>query len=654
MVVRARLERNGDLAQIVMAGALQAPRGAGFDPALRSDLAQSLKDAIAEPGLTAIVLSAGDGGWPVAADPAQDYRTDTGGYALADIAAMIAASEVPVIAFLEGLVVGGGLALAQAAYLRVAHPDTRFAAPEFGLGFLPGGGGLVRLARRIGVDPAMDFVTSGRVLGADAALRAGLCDSVMPQIDAAILQTSAPRALVAAETDSSINSLTRLRARPSQGALAAITERALDVVEAAFLLPVEKAITFEGMACADLLADEISQALRHVLTARRRAGRLAGVAPEQVAEITRLALWNPSERLVYALLGQGMTIELGASDPARLEQILHVVVEAQRADVAAGRLTEAHRVAAWDRLTAVAGIADFSSAQMVLATPRPGEVSALRARFAAEPGVLALEGLRQLQPGELRFNRNAALAEVSGDAENPAMLVTLAGLFRTERDLVVHADGLAASLETAFWLGAERMVMAGATPAAVDAALTAWGFAEGPFARLDRRGLPAAFAQFNAQDGRAGAYLNWLGLEGRIGRAAGKGVWLYDDPGAAHIWPGEAEELQALRREAGIVAQLLSPQDIVTRCLAELARAGTGALQQARVHRAGDVDLVAISALGFPRHRGGPLFQADRRGLLTVRKSLRAIADQDGPAPDTLWDVMIRNGRRFAELDTLV
>ncbi|RWR14704.1 enoyl-CoA hydratase/isomerase family protein [Paenirhodobacter populi] len=650
MAERAKLTRDGAWARIVMAGRQEAPRGAGFDPALRADLQRAFTEALAGTSLRAIVLRAGEGGWPVAADPAQDYLAQADAPTLAGLAAMIARSPVPVIALMDGLVAGGALALAQAADLRIARPGTRFAAPEFGLGFVPGGGGMVRLARRIGVEPALEFVTSGQVLRTEAAHRLGLCDTVATGITADLPDDIAPRAAAIAEPQAYIDSLARLRSQPRQGPQAEVMARLLDVCEAAVLLPEEEAITFEGVACADLIAGEMSQALRHVLAARRRAVRLAGTGPGATAQITRLALWNPSERLTHALVERGVSVEIGASEPARLEQILQVVARAQHAAVAAGHLTEQQRAAAWDRLTPVAGIADFSPAQMVLAAPRPGEVAALRTHFAAGEGVLALEGVRQREAGELQFSRAAALAEVTGGPETDAALQALAGILRAERDLVIHAEGLSASFETTFWLAAERMVMAGATPAAVDAALTAWGFAEGPFARLDRRGLPAAFAQFNARDGRAGAYLNWLGLEGRTGRAAGKGVWLYGEAGA-RIWPEEEEELRALRREAGITPQALAPQEIVARILAELARAGADALQQGRAHRAGDVDLVAISVLGFPRHRGGPLFQADRAGLLAVRKRLRALADESAPAPDTLWDVLIRNGRRFAELD---
>ena len=45
------------------------------------------------------------------------------------------------------------------------------------------------------------------------------------------------------------------------------------------------------------------------------------------------------------------------------------------------------------------------------------------------------------------------------------------------------------------------------------------------------------------------------------------------------------------------------------------------------------------------------MFQADLAGLIATRKRLRVLAEAGAPAPVTLWDVMIRNGKRWADLN---
>lgn len=74
--------------------------------------------------------------------------------------------RVPVIAALQGAVIGGGLELACAAHIRVAEPSAYFALPEGQRGIFVGGGGSVRLPRLIGVPRMVDMMLTGRVYSA--------------------------------------------------------------------------------------------------------------------------------------------------------------------------------------------------------------------------------------------------------------------------------------------------------------------------------------------------------------------------------------------------------------------------------------------------------------------------------------------------------
>src|ERR671910_1439977 len=74
--------------------------------------------------------------------------------------------RVPVIAALQGAVIGGGLELACAAHIRVAEPSAYFALPEGQRGIFVGGGGSVRLPRLIGVARMTDMMLTGRVYSA--------------------------------------------------------------------------------------------------------------------------------------------------------------------------------------------------------------------------------------------------------------------------------------------------------------------------------------------------------------------------------------------------------------------------------------------------------------------------------------------------------
>lgn len=71
---------------------------------------------------------------------------------------------------------GGGLELAMACDLILAHDNAKFAQSEAALGFIPGWGGSLRLPERIGLPRAKQLFFTGRMLDADTAVAWGLAD----------------------------------------------------------------------------------------------------------------------------------------------------------------------------------------------------------------------------------------------------------------------------------------------------------------------------------------------------------------------------------------------------------------------------------------------------------------------------------------------
>jgi len=88
-------------------------------------------------------------------------------------------SEIPVIAVLQGAVIGGGLELAAAAHIRVAERSAYYALPEAGLGIFVGGGGAVRIPRLIGAARMVDMMLTGRTYGAEEGVPLGFSQYVV-------------------------------------------------------------------------------------------------------------------------------------------------------------------------------------------------------------------------------------------------------------------------------------------------------------------------------------------------------------------------------------------------------------------------------------------------------------------------------------------
>jgi len=89
----------------------------------------------------------------------------------------------PVIAALNGLVIGGGLELAIACDLLIAADHVEFALPEMPLGIVPDAGALQRLPRRLPHNIAMEMFFLGRRMGAAEAAHYGLVNKVVPYDD---------------------------------------------------------------------------------------------------------------------------------------------------------------------------------------------------------------------------------------------------------------------------------------------------------------------------------------------------------------------------------------------------------------------------------------------------------------------------------------
>ena len=89
-------------------------------------------------------------------------------------AAAIEALPVPVIACVDGFALGGGLEIALACDLIYATEASSFGQPEVKLGLIPGFGGTVRLPRAVGLARAKELIYSGRRIGTDEAVSAGL------------------------------------------------------------------------------------------------------------------------------------------------------------------------------------------------------------------------------------------------------------------------------------------------------------------------------------------------------------------------------------------------------------------------------------------------------------------------------------------------
>lgn len=91
--------------------------------------------------------------------------------------------DKPVVAAINGPAVGGGIALALAADIRIASEKASFALPFSRRGLVPDGGTSWLITRVVGLARAYELALTGRTVDAEEAFRIGIVNRVVPHKD---------------------------------------------------------------------------------------------------------------------------------------------------------------------------------------------------------------------------------------------------------------------------------------------------------------------------------------------------------------------------------------------------------------------------------------------------------------------------------------
>jgi 3-hydroxyacyl-CoA dehydrogenase len=183
----------------------------------------------------------------------------------------------------------------------------------------------------------------------------------------------------------------------------------------------------------------------------------------------------------------------------------------------------------------------------------------------------------------------------------------------------------------------EFMLEEGAYPEEIDAALTDFGFAMGPFAVSDMSGLDIAWRMRQrlaaTRDPRA-RYVDiadQLCESGRLGQKTGAGWYRYEE-GSRQGLPDA--KVQALIEQAsatkGFTRRHFAPAEIVERVLLTIVNEAALLLEEGIAARASDIDLVLVNGYGFPNYEGGPLFWAGHQDRGRLIEQLGQVATLTG------------------------
>lgn len=599
MTDAVRVERRGAVLLLILA---QRPVNALSQP-LRATLSAALH-AVADSDLQAVVICSDLAVFSAGAEGSELGKA-TAAPGLSALCAQIEDFPKPVIVALNGNTLGAGSELALAAHGRIASPAAHLGLPQIGFGLVPEAGATQRLPRLVGAAAALKLLLEPVPLSAAQALTIGLLDQVaegdlraqacaFAERMAAALNGAAP--LKTSERRDGLRdgkayqaAIAAARARYAASPLPAPL-RLIDCVEAAQLLPLEQGLAFESSVYAALVATPEAQGLRHAFAAERRALVLpAPLAGFGAVNLASLAVWGAAEPAAE-LVGQALAAGLRVS----------LVDPSREALVAALQKIASRQEAAVaaGRLTPAARDADW--ARLSTGSDAIGAVDLVLKNADTMPALL--------DPAVPVIALAALPARAAGARVGLSMAL---------------ASGLAAELAA----GPEASVSVQALGVALGRRLGWKMLFTGPGGPMDRRlraALSASIAQLEAEGLPRATIAAALG-------SYGIGV------GARGPLPAPPPESKR----------------VLDACLAALANQSARLISEGVARRPADVDAAAVLNGMFPRWQGGPLFQADRRGLLVVRADLKRRAESAPQiyAPDPLFDRLIADGRDFAALN---
>jgi len=169
-------------------------------PPMAADLARICREVDADDAVRAVLIRGGGERAFSAGSDLNALAGDRGVWEFRnriEYAAVVRDITKPVVAHLQGWVLGGGLEIALAADVRIAGRSAKLGAPEVTRGWVGGGGASQILPRIVGVGRAMQLLLSGEPVSAERALAMGLVQEVLDDADAGARATAFVASLAA-------------------------------------------------------------------------------------------------------------------------------------------------------------------------------------------------------------------------------------------------------------------------------------------------------------------------------------------------------------------------------------------------------------------------------------------------------------------------
>ena len=585
----------------------------------------------------------------------------------------------PTVALIDGNCLGGGteLALSMDDRLVAATPQTQVGLPEVKLGLIPGWGGTQRLPRLIGLNPAIEMITTGESASAEKAVALGLAFDVVP---ADRLVEEGSRRIEYLQQSGEWTRRRQQLAQPlgldqdelmfafavAEGLIKSKTKGqypapllALKAIREGCNLPLDEGLKAEQKAAGELFGSPILGNLIAIFFMKNRLARDPGVSdpnvtPRAVNRVGVLGAGLMGAGIAAAHARSGTRTAMVDVDDARIKDGLQRASDVVMSRIKIGRATPqdlAHMLALLSTSTTESIFAE-SDVVIEAVTENPAiKTEAYRklagvlrddAILASNTSTISITKLAQAAPHPERFvgmhffnpvDRMELVEVIRGEKTSDETIATVVALAKRIRKTPIVVRDCAGFLVNRVLMPymneALLLLQEGVSMEAIDRAATRFGMPMGPLALTDLVGLGTACY---AGKLLAGAYPDRVVtspiLEEML-RAGGA-----DHASALRFWTSKGKQAKPEPNPAvaAIIAKhrsgdhAMDEAEITDRLFFPMLLEATRVLEEGIVREPGDVDMGLILGIGFPPFRGGILRWCDTVGAAAVVERLARLA----------------------------
>ena len=611
---------------------------------------------------------------------------------------------IPVVAALNGTALGGGWEIALCAHHRIALNDakTKFGLPEVTLGLLPGGGGIVRMVRLLGLQNALALLMEGKQFGVEKAKSLGLvhdtADSLDELLDKSIawikqhpqsqqpfdvkgykIPGGSPSSPAVAQMLAIAPAMLRDKTKGCYPAPEAILSTAVEGAQ----VDVDTALRIESRYFTYLATGQISKNMIgtfwHGMNAiKSGASRPKDFAPWKATKVGILGAGMMGAGIAYVTASKGIQVVLKDISVEAAEKGKAYSQKLLDKKVAQGRLTAEKCDQILSLIHTTTEAADFQGCDLIIeavfenqelkakVTQEAEQYLAFNGVMASNTSTLPISDLAQASQNQVNFIGlhffspvdKMQLVEIIKGKNTSAE--TLAKAFDFVQQIgklpIVVNDSRGFFTSRVFGTFVQeglRLLAEGVHPARIEMAALKAGMPVGPLAIQDevsltlsehvaaetRKALAAQGKERPSTD--ADAVIQTMIHEfNRKGKAAGAGFYDYPEGGKKQLWSG----LEHWYKEVDI-----SEQEMIDRFLFVQALDTVRCLEEGVLESVVDANIGSIFGIGFAAWTGGAVQFLNQYGLTKALNRAEILESKYGErfkAPQLLKQ-KVAEGQRF-------